>query len=182
VRVSHGSRIKARWAVVATGFETSQPAIRRLVKLKSSYALLTRPVQTFTGWHKQCLIWETRRPYLYLRTTPDRRILIGGEDEDFVDARRRDKLIPVKRKILAAKLREMFPHIAVRPACCWAGTFGETKDGLPYIGPLRSRSRILYAMCYGANGTNFAMIAADILRRQVLGQRNPEANLFGFSR
>jgi hypothetical protein len=28
-------------------------------------------------------------PYLYLRTTPEGRVIVGGEDEDFVNAKRR---------------------------------------------------------------------------------------------
>jgi glycine/D-amino acid oxidase-like deaminating enzyme len=175
-------RIRARWAVVATGFETSVPAVRRVVKLKSSYALTTQPVSAFPGWHERCLIWETRRPYLYLRTTADNRIVIGGEDEDFLDARKRDWLIPGKCAVLNHKLRRMFPHIKADPAYAWAGTFGETKDGLPYIGPLKSDSRILYALCYGANGTNFAVIAADILRDFILQRENVHRRLFGFDR
>jgi hypothetical protein len=31
------------------------------------------------------LFWNTAEPYMYMRTTDDNRLL-GGEDEDFVDA------------------------------------------------------------------------------------------------
>jgi glycine/D-amino acid oxidase-like deaminating enzyme len=181
-RSSTGHQIEARWVVAAAGFETAARAARRVVKLKSSYALVTRPVSAFPGWHQRCLIWETKRPYLYLRTTADNRIVIGGEDEDFVDARKRDRLIKKKSAVLTQKLSRMFPDIPVQPAGCWAGTFGETKDGLPYVGPLEPRSKVLYALCYGANGTNFAVIAADIIRDSILKRRNPHARLFGFDR
>lgn len=182
IRTSTGHRIEARWVVVAAGFETAARAARRVVKLKSSYALVTRPVTAFPGWRQRCLIWETKRPYLYLRTTADNRIIVGGEDEDFVDARRRDRLIKKKCAVLSQKLSRMFPDIPIQPACCWAGTFGETKDGLPYVGPSKPHSKILYALCYGANGTNFAVIAADIIRDSILQRRNPHARLFGFDR
>jgi glycine/D-amino acid oxidase-like deaminating enzyme len=182
IRTSTGCRIHARWVVVAAGFETAAPAARRRVKLKSSYALVTRPVSAFPGWHQRCLIWETKRPYLYLRTTSDNRIMVGGEDENFVNARRRDRLIKEKSSILSQKLRRLFPDIHVRLSCAWAGTFGETKDGLPYVGPLEPHSRIHYALCYGANGTNFAVIAADIIRDSITQKWNPHACLFGFDR
>jgi len=182
VHTSAGHRVTARWVVVAAGFESAAKAARRVVRLKSSYALATRPVNAFPGWHQRCLIWETKRPYLYLRTTADDRIMIGGEDEDFIDARKRDRLIRTKCTVLTRKLRQLFPDIPVEPACAWAGTFGETKDGLPYIGPLKPGSRVLYALCYGANGTNFAVIAADIIRNSILQKRNAYARLFEFGR
>ena len=182
IRTATGHRIEARWVVVAAGFETAAHAARRVVKLKSSYALVTQTVSAFPGWHQRCLIWETKRPYLYLRTTADNRIMVGGEDEDFVDARKRDRLIKKKCAVLSHKVQKLFPDIPVQPACCWAGTFGETKDGLPYVGALKSNSKILYALCYGANRTNFAVIAADIIRDSILQRRNPHARLFEFGR
>lgn len=182
IRTASGNAVAARWAVIAAGFETTAREARRVVKLKSTYAMVTRPVSTFSGWHERCLIWETKRPYIYLRTTSDDRILVGGEDEDFVNAGKRDALIGDKGRALHRKLRQMFPDIPTELSSSWAGTFGETKDGLPYIGPLKARSRVLHALCYGANGTNFAAIAADIIRDTILGKRNDHAELFGFKR
>jgi len=182
VQTSTGHRIEARWIVVAAGFETAARAIRRVVRLKSTYALVTRPVTGFPGWRDRCLIWEMKRPYIYLRTTADKRIMIGGEDEDFVDAQRRDRLLGKKRAILSQKLKRLFPEIRCQPACALAGTFGETKDGLPYIGQLASHRRVLYALCYGANGTTFAVIAAELIRDAIKQRRNPHARLFRFGR
>ncbi len=182
VRTDAGYNINTRWVVMAAGFETAGRAIKRMVRLKSSYAMTTKPLMNFKGWPDQCLIWETKRPYLYMRTTADNRIMAGGEDEDFTDARRRDQLIRKKRFILCRKLQRMFPTLKIEPAHAWAGTFGETKDSLPYIGSLRAGSKIIYALCYGANGTNFAVIAAAIIRDTILGRTNTNAKLFAFAR
>lgn len=182
IHTTNGYHVTARWLVKACGFETHEKVARRVVKLKSSYVMVTRPIKQFTGWQQRCLIWETRRPYIYARTTADNRIMIGGEDEDFLDPTKRDRLIPQKTQKLAKKLRQLFPQIPITPEYWWAGTFGETTDGLPYIGRTESQSRILYALCYGANGTNFAMIAAEIIHDLVLRKSNPDAKLFGFDR
>lgn len=182
VRTTSGHRVRAKWGIVATGYETLGRAARRVLALKSSYVLVTRPVSRFTGWPGRCLIWETARPYVYLRTTADGRIMIGGGDEDIADPARRDRLLPQKARLLGAKLHDLFPDIAARPAYRWAGTFGESKDGLPYIGSVQPGSRILHALCYGANGTNFAVMAAEILRDRILQRPNPDANLFSFDR
>jgi len=182
IRTTNGFKVNTRWLVSACGFETHEKAVQRVVKLKSSYAMVTRPVQRFTGWHERCLIWETRRPYFYARTTADNRLMIGGADEDFVNPTKRDQFIQQKTRVLQRKLEQWFPEIPIAPAYWWAGTFGETKDGLPYIGPIKKNSRILYALSYGANGTNFAVIAANIIRDLVLNKKNPEARLFAFDR
>ncbi len=182
VHTRNGGKVMARWLVKACGFETSEKVARRVVKLKSSYVMATRPVRQFTGWHRRCLIWETRRPYIYARTTADNRIIIGGADEDFQNAAKRDRLIPRKTRELGKKLQQLFPELPITPAYWWAGTFGETKDGLPYIGRAESDSRILYALSYGANGTNFAMLAAGIIRDVVLQKPNRDAKLFAFDR
>ena len=50
------------------------------------------------------LMWETARPYLYMRSTEDGRLLVGGED-DRID-RRRDRRVDVKaRKLVKVSQR-----------------------------------------------------------------------------
>jgi len=182
IRFQTGAELSARWLVMACGFETKSRAAQRVVKLKSTYALVTKPLRKFPRWQQRCLIWETNRPYFYLRSTPDNRIMIGGADANVLDPGKRDRLIPAKQRALMKKLRVLFPELRIAPAGAWAGTFGETKDGLPYIGRAERGSRILYALCYGANGTNFAVLAAEILRDSILGRRNADAKLFAFDR
>lgn len=182
VLTANGKTVKCRWLVKASGFEAHEKRVRQVVKLKSSYVMVTRPIQHHYGWHERCLIWETRRPYFYARTTTDSRIMIGGADEDFQDPRKRDRLIAMKSRQLGNKLTQLFPQIPITPQYRWAGTFGETKDGLPYIGRTKPGSKILYALCYGANGTNFAVLASNIIRDMVLQKTNRDAKLFAFDR
>jgi hypothetical protein len=80
-------------------------------------------------------------PYLYLRTTPEGRVIGGGEDEHFVSAKRRDALISEKTRTLVKKFGQLFPDVPLEVAYSWAGTFGETKDGLAYIGSIRGFCR-----------------------------------------
>jgi glycine/D-amino acid oxidase-like deaminating enzyme len=178
-----GFRIVARKVVFATGFETVRFLKRKVVKLKSSFAIATEPIPEFVGWgFDRCLIWETARPYLYLRTTRDGRIIAGGEDEDFVNPARRDRMISRKANRLLSRVKTMFPRMDIEAAYAWAGTFGETDDSLPYIGELPEFPNAYFALCYGANGTNFAVLAANIIRDLYLGRSNPNANLFRFGR
>lgn len=176
------TRVEARRVVFATGYESQQYLKQKIVNLKSTYALVSEPLETLAGWYERCLIWETARPYFYLRTAPGNRALIGGEDEDFVDATRRDRLIGKKSRQLSQKFRRLFPAIDMEIAYAWAGTFGETKDGLAYIGETPEFPNGLFALGFGGNGITFSIVAAEMLRDLCLGKSNPDLAIFRFDR
>jgi glycine/D-amino acid oxidase-like deaminating enzyme len=177
-----GHRIVARSLIVAAGYESVQFLRPELIRLRSTYALTTQPVSPLTGWEERCLMWDSGRPYHYLRTTRDQRLMIGGGDEDFVSPKKRDALIPKKGTALLKTLQEMFPRLNLRSEFTWAGTFGDTADGLPYIGTREDDSRIMFALCFGANGTNFAALAALMAREWVHGREHSDASLFRLDR
>jgi glycine/D-amino acid oxidase-like deaminating enzyme len=178
-----GCTIQARKIVFATGYESQQYLRQKVAKLISTYALVSEPVDPVVLASVPCLIWESARPYFYLRTTPDGRLMMGGEDEDFRDPDRRDRLLGRKGEKLQKKFSKLFPHLdEIQAAFVWAGTFGETKDGLPYIGATPEFPNASFALGYGGNGIVFSLIAAEIIRDSFLGQPNPERDLFTFAR
>ncbi|HEY4414452.1 MAG TPA: FAD-dependent oxidoreductase [Verrucomicrobiae bacterium] len=178
-----GCKIKARRLVVAAGFE-SKNYLRGggAGKLKSTYALISEPVDDLAGWYRRSLIWESGSPYLYLRTTPENRIIVGGEDEDFVNPKKRDALIPQKTRTLVRKFKKLFPGQKMEVAYAWAGTFGETRDGLARIGKPARWPHAYFALGYGGNGITYSVIAAELIRDDFLGRKNPDAAIFAFGR
>lgn len=93
-----GNSITANKVIVAAGYEGLEFKKEKNATLISSYAVVTNPVEDLSSWYKRTLIWETARPYIYMRTTADNRIIIGGLDEDTNIAQERDsKLIHKKR-------------------------------------------------------------------------------------
>jgi glycine/D-amino acid oxidase-like deaminating enzyme len=182
VRTNHG-RIRAKNVVVAAGYEAERFLPEPVAKLHSTYAIVTEPVKRFDGWSKRCLIWESARPYLYARTTTDNRIIVGGEDDPFRNPAHRDARVSGKAETLLKKARRLFPRIEMELAYAWAGTFGESKDSLPYIGAHpRGDSRVLYALGYGANGIPFSAIAAEVLTASVLGRPHRYQSTFACGR
>jgi len=176
-------RIHAQHIIVAAGYESERFLPKRVAKLHSSYALITEPVKAFEGWSQRCLIWESARPYLYARTTSDNRVLVGGEDIPFRDSSHRDARVPAKASTLIDKVRRLFPRIEMEPAYAWAGTFGETKDGLAYIGAHPGGdARVHYALGYGGNGITFGAIAAEVLTAAVLNKPHRYRDTFAFDR
>jgi len=182
ITTENGCVITARRAVIAAGFESKELLKVDAGTLKSTYALISEPLAEIPGWHQRCLIWESGSPYLYLRTTTEGRIIVGGEDEDFVNAKRRDALISQKTRTLVKKFSRLFPKLKLEVAYAWAGTFGETKDGLAYIGFHPRFPHCYFALGYGGNGITYSIIAAEIIRDQFLGRANRDAHLFRFGR
>jgi len=184
LRTRDGPCLRARHVVVAGGYETQAWLPRRVARNRSSYALVTDPVDAGAlGLLARTLLWETARPYLYLRTTTDRRLVVGGEDDAIDIPARRDRRVAGKAERLMRKARALFPALDLRPAFAWAGTFAETADGLPFFGTHpRFGPRVLFAMAYGGNGITYSMAGAPLLRALAERRRHPLAGLFGFAR
>jgi glycine/D-amino acid oxidase-like deaminating enzyme len=183
LNVAGGATVQSQFLVHATGYEADLQLPRRMTKWKNTYALVSEPLDSFNGWPaKQCLIWETRDPYVYLRTTPEGRAIIGGYDEDYAPAAVRDRLIPEKTSMLARRFRQLFPSIPLEVAYAWSGTFAQTADGLPFIGRQLDEKNVWMALGYGGNGITFSLIAAEMIRDGILGRANKDSELFGFDR
>lgn len=177
-----GHKVRAKKVVFACGYEAQTWLNEKVVDLNSTFALVTEPVDSFEGWHEQCLLWESARPYTYMRTTSDNRIIIGGEDEPFENADLRDKVLPEKREKLSKKLAELMPKIPFEVAYAWAGTFGETQDGLAYIGETDEFPNAYFALGYGGNGITYSVTAAQIIADLYMGKNNSDAHIFRFGR
>jgi glycine/D-amino acid oxidase-like deaminating enzyme len=183
LETANGARIRARRAVFATGYETPEFLDRSLVRLASTFAFATEPLESSEGWGEDhCLIWEVARPYFYARMTSERRAIFGGADVPFATAHKRGLVLTRRCERLEKHFRRLFPAITADADWRWAGTFGETRDGLPYIGTARQFPNGYFALGYGGNGITFSWIAANLLLDRFLGRPNPDAELFGLDR
>lgn len=182
-QTSEGYRIKAKYLIMATGYEASRYIREPLLELRSTYATVSESIGINDScWHNNCLIWETKDPYLYMRPTKDNRILLGGRDEDYYNPSRRDKLISRKGRSLKNDFNKKFPHIRFIPEFQWTGTFIATADGLPFIGNYPAMPRTYFALGFGGNGITFSQIAAEMITEIILGKKNSVQQLFAFGR
>ncbi len=179
---STGFRIKSRKIVIACGYESQRYIPRQIQQLQSTFAIVSEPFTKQELWFNNSLIWETRKPYLYLRTSNDSRILVGGKDVDWSDPRRRNERLPGKARELEKSFKELFPRIHFKTDFKWAGAFASTKDGLPYIGSIPERPHTYFALGFGGNGITFSVVAANIIRDLLEGKKNNDAPIFSFAR
>lgn len=177
LKTKDGHSITAKYAVFCTGYELMKFARPKGYKIISTWALATRP-QPHRMWPSKSLIWEAADPYLYMRTTGEGRVIVGGEDEPFSDDIRRDKLIPKKIAAIARKAERIFPDIDFTPDYAWTGSFGESPTGLPAIGPLPELPRCYAVLGFGGNGITFSMLAAQLISRHMQGIKDPDAEIF----
>ena len=182
LKTENGYTVKAKKLVYATGYEVVDFIDKDIVNLLSTYAVVSEQYNKRPFWKDEVLIWNTADPYLYVRTTPDNRVLVGGRDEDFSDPVKRDKLIDKKTKQLTKDISKLFPNLDFKPEFSWTGTFGATKDGLPYIGPYKKLPNSYFALGFGGNGITFSVIAAQIIKDILEGKENKDIELFSFER
>jgi len=175
-----GHVLRARDVVFATGYELVRllgPIRSPAHRVVSSWVMATAP-QPRRLWPSRCLIWEAADPYLYLRTTTDGRVVVGGLDAELADPRRRDALIPRKTRGLERKLAALLPGVDARAELAWAGCFGESGTGLPAIGRIPGTRHCHVVMGFGGNGITFAAVAAQYLQRTLTGLRDDDEDLF----
>ena len=182
IRTDTGIEIEGNVLILANGYEMPAFVPATAHAIRSTWALATAPQQIGLLWPGRALLWEASDPYFYARTTPDDRIVFGGEDEAITDAVERDAATPAKVTALVGRLAELLPGAGLEVDAAWAGFFGETADGLPLIGPVPGQPRCHAAFGYGGNGITFSAMAADLIAGALRGEPEPIADLFAIDR
>ncbi|HMT08744.1 MAG TPA: FAD-binding oxidoreductase [Pyrinomonadaceae bacterium] len=178
----YGNTIKAKKVIYCNGFESTEMIKDNFVDLLSTYAIVGEIAEDDHSHLNETLFWNTAEPYIYMRTTDDNRILIGGEDEEFVDPAKRDSMITEKTAMLEKKLKKLIPSLRFRTDFAWAGTFGETKDGLPYIGEHPNFPSAYFVLGFGGNGITFSVIGMEMVAANLKGKSHKLDEHFRFRR
>jgi glycine/D-amino acid oxidase-like deaminating enzyme len=178
--------IDARQVVIATGYATRyfRPLAGRF-KMRHTYVLASKRM----SWCQRrqigigdVMLWDTERPYHYVRWV-GHQLVLGGADHPVKPGARHERQFAEATRDLRDYFEALFPALAdVGIDTAWEGLFAMTPDSLPYIGPHRRYPHHAFALGYGGNGMTFAALAARILVEQWQGTHSPDHDLFAFSR
>ena len=178
---SEGMLLSARHVVFCTGYEFLESLANKSQKVISTWALASRPKLERPEWLDQYLVWEGSDPYLYFRSTPDGRIVLGGEDESVEDAYKDEAKRKLKTKVLIEKLADLTGIAIGKPEFEWSAAFAVTPDGLPMIGQVPHMKNVFVTMGFGGNGITFSQIAAELIAGEILGHHDADWDLFPIS-
>ncbi|MBX2973165.1 MAG: FAD-binding oxidoreductase [Flavobacteriales bacterium] len=182
ITTEEGHTVRCGKVVHCTGFESTEVLGHDHVDLLSTYAMVSEVMPAAVRKLKDTLVWNTADPYLYMRTTDDGRLLVGGGDEEFARADRRDGLIAHKVDLLEKQIGRLLPEVPFRTDFAWAGTFGSTPDGLPCIGRHPQHPGAYFVLGFGGNGITFSVIGMDMVSAWLAGRKHPLEQAFRFGR
>lgn len=182
VTTKTGQKIKAQKIIYAIGYESAHLIKEKFVDLKSTFAMVSEIDEKGSEKLNNTLFWNTSDPYLYMRTTSDGRVLIGGGDEDFRDPEKRDAMIDKKEKEILGDLKDLLPNYHFYTDFTWAGTFGETKDGLPYISEHKDFPNSYFVLGFGGNGITFSVTGMEMASAFMKNKNHPLTEYFKFGR
>jgi glycine/D-amino acid oxidase-like deaminating enzyme len=117
-----------------------------------------------------------------LRSTDDGRLLIGGEDSKTNHSFFQNRIKERKSEKLEKHLKKILPDLNFIEDFSWGGTFGTTKDGLPYIGKSPEFEHALFVLGYGGNGIVFSVQGMDIICDLLEGKENQLSRYYRFGR
>ena len=185
--VSADAVVKAGTVIVATGMATAEfRPLKRHFKPRQIYAALSSPMpatmrkqvgdrsvtaRDLTGAGRR-VIW-----------TADDRMLVTGGDRDEPPARQQDAIVRQRTGQLMYEALMMYPAISgLAVDYGWSTSYGETADGLMYVGAHRNYPRHLFALGGPGDSATGAFLAARILVRALQDASEKPDAVFGWTR
>lgn len=180
IKTKDGQLIEFDNIILATGYSKIYPAIKNKTIVNRTYAMCTKPNEKL--WPDEAMIWETAKPYLYMRTTKDKRIIAGGLDEGRNILEKNQLRILEKATKITDKIKKLFPFLDIKIDYYWTALFYGTKDGLPFIGRDPNRKNVYYLLGYEGNGMCYSMAGSLIIKDLIKGEPNKYENIVGLDR
>jgi len=182
-----GGMVRAGTVIVCTGTATAEyKPLRRHFKRREKYLVLTEPVPPAVRRQlgdRALTVGDVATPRHRIRWTHDNRLLVAGADQPETPVRKREGVLVQRTGQLMYELLRMYPAISgLQAVYGWESVYGETSDGVTYIGPHRNYPRHLFALGGGADSVTGAFLAARVLTRAASGKLDKDDEVFGWTR
>lgn len=182
ILTSTNCKVHYQRIIFCTGYESLQLLKEKIARLFYTYACISEQNEWLPPTLQNMLIWDTGSPYFYFRSTDDRRLIIGGQDSTLNIPLFQQWIKEHKAMKLQARMNELIKDIHFIEDFSWAGKFGSTKDGLPYIGKSPEYDKALFALGFGGNGITFSVQAMQIITDLLDGKKNELIHPYRFGR
>lgn len=182
ITTDDGFRVFAKRVVFCTGFDTLSMFKKKYADILSTFAFVSEQDFSYYEELKDILIWDTADPYIYMRTTDDKRLLVGGEDVPYKYGPISERIKERKAERLIKKTRKLFPEISFKEDYNWAGAFGVTKDGLPLIGEHPDYPGAVFVLGLGGNGITFSVQGMELVLKILAKEPDSLLEYYRFDR
>jgi glycine/D-amino acid oxidase-like deaminating enzyme len=180
VRTARASLTADRLVVATNAWSAGIRELHRRVAVISSDIVATAPIPDRLGrigWTGGECISDSQLQIDYYRTTDDGRIVFGKGGWAIALAGRVTATFdhdPRRAEIVAAEFRRVYPMLWDVPIeYDWAGPIDRTPKGIPIIGHLGDRPRIVYAVGWSGNGVAPSLLGGHVLAALALGREPP---------
>lgn len=181
VKTNSGAEIEFDNIILATGYTKVYDIIKDKANVGRTYALSSKPL-SHAPWKDDVMVWETKNPYLYFRTTKDHRVIAGGLDEDVFSVEKDLDKVNEKALDILREVETVIPNLDIEIDYNWSALFGSSRDGMPFIGRDPLVKNKFYLLGYEGNGTCYSMSGANIIRDLIEGIPNEYAELLRVDR
>ncbi|HVO55085.1 MAG TPA: FAD-binding oxidoreductase [Solirubrobacterales bacterium] len=179
VRTAAGS-VRAPAIVLATNAWAARlPELRRAIVPIAADGVLTEPIGErldAAGWRGQDLFTNSRLTIRSCRRTADGRVLFGHGGGAVAFAGRFGRRFGFDRRATARVARDLPryvpPALDARITHAWAGPVDRSIDGLPIVGRLPGRARVLYGVGFSGNGIAPALLVGRALAALAQGRED----------
>ena len=169
--------------VVCAGYESLDFLPRKVADINNTFALVTEPLADRPAPARCRMIWESARPYLYVRGDARRAADRGRRRCAVQEPAARDALLP--RQVAAArrKYRDLFGADMPPIAYAWARQFRRDRDGLPSSGARPGSIRACNSRCVlAAMGSPIRCTREKSVRAGIENRAHELTDVFGFAR
>ncbi len=148
--------------------------IKDLIQIKNINTIVTNPLDTPLSILNKNFILNYNKDYTYIRSTYDKRIMIASFNSD-------------KNLYTNERLLDLFKDTCeysntLSAEYSFSTSYGESIDGLPYIGTHPKFENCYFNLALGRNPICYSLMGAQIIKDLILYDTNPYTKLFSFNR
>jgi glycine/D-amino acid oxidase-like deaminating enzyme len=179
--------IRTRKVIVATGTATAEfKSLQRHLDRREAYLVMTEILPAIMRRQlgdSKIVLRDVQQPPNVISHTHDERLIVEGGDQKETPVRTRPAVLVQRTGQLMYEALKKYPVISgLQPDYGWEVVYGQTADGLMYIGPHRNYPHHVFALGGSATSITGAFVAARLLARAVQDATEKSDQVFAWTR